>query len=79
MGLSIILIVFSQKSEFFHKISANLSLVVLPIQYLVNTPIKTNALDATNIITQQQLVADNARLHVHKWLSRIEITKTSVS
>ncbi|PMB54681.1 Rod shape-determining protein MreC [Coxiella-like endosymbiont] len=75
ISLSIVLILLDQKTFFFHKIRANLSLVVFPIQYLVNTPIKTIHWIATNITTQQQLMADNARLRAHEWLLESKLQK----
>lgn len=75
ISLSIVLILLDQKTFFFHKIRANLSLVVFPIQYLVNAPIKTIHWIATNITTQQQLMADNARLRAHEWLLESKLQK----
>lgn len=75
MGLSIVLILLDQKAAFFQKVRADLSLVVLPIQYLVNAPIKTIHWIATNITTQQQLMADNARLRAHEWLLQSKLQK----
>ncbi len=48
---------------------------MFPIQYLVNTPIKTIHWIATNITTQQQLMADNARLRAHEWLLESKLQK----
>ena len=68
IGLAVVLILLDQKAVFFQKVQADLSLVVLPIQYLVNTPIKTIHWISMNITTQRQLVVDNARLRAHEWL-----------
>lgn len=78
MGLSIVLILLDQKAGFFQKVRADLSLVVLPIQYLVNAPIKTIQWIATNITTQQQLMVDNARLRAHEWLLESKLQKLLV-
>ena len=75
MGLAIVLIFLNQNAAFFHKFRADLSLIVLPIQYLVNAPIKTIHWVATNITTQQQLVADNVRLRAHEWLLESKLQK----
>lgn len=68
MGLAVTLIVLDRESTFFQKTRADLALVVLPIQYLVDAPIKTIHWIATHVIAQQQLVADNARLRANELL-----------
>lgn len=75
MGLAITLIILDQKATFFQKIWADLALVVLPIQYLVNAPIKTIHWIAMNVTTQQQLVADSARLRAHELLLESKLQK----
>ncbi|MFW0073018.1 MAG: rod shape-determining protein MreC [Coxiella-like endosymbiont] len=75
IGLAVTLIVLDQKVTFFQKIRANLVLAVLPIQYLVNVPIKTIHWIATNVTTQQQLVADSARLRAHELLLESKLQK----
>lgn len=75
MGIAILLLILDQKSSFFQKVKSDVSLVVLPIQYLVNAPIKTIHWLATNITTQQELLADNARLRAHEWLLEAKLQK----
>ncbi|AML48636.1 rod shape-determining protein MreC [Coxiella burnetii] len=75
MGLAIALIVLDQKALFFQKIRADLALVVLPLQYLVSVPIKTIHWIAINVTTQQELVADNARLRAHELLLESKLQK----
>lgn len=77
IGLAVTLIVLDQKVTFFQKIRANLVLAVLPIQYLVNVPIKTIHWIATNVTTQQQLVADSARLRAHELLLESKFTASN--
>ena len=78
MSLAIVLILFGQKSVFFQKIQTDLSLVVLPVQYLVNVPIKIIHWIAANIATKQQLVINNSRLHKHEWLLESKLQKLLV-
>jgi rod shape-determining protein MreC len=68
MVLAVVLMILDQKAVFFQKVRADLSMIVLPIQYLVNTPIKTVHWAATSIATQQQLLSDNAQLRAHELL-----------
>ena len=75
MGLAVTLIVLDQRAAFFQKIRADLALLVLPVQYLVNAPIKTIHWIATNVTTQQQLVADNARLRARELLLESKLQK----
>ena len=65
----------TQKLHFFQKTRADLALVVLPIQYLVNAPIKAIHWIVTNVTTQQQLVADSARLRAHELLLESKLQK----
>ena len=78
IGLAVTLIILDQKAAFFQKIRANLALAVLPIQYLVNVPIKTIHWIATNFATQQQLVDDSARLRTHELLLESKLQKLIV-
>ncbi len=72
---AVTLMIFDQKALFFQKFRSDLSLVVLPIQYLVNAPIKTVHWIATSITTQQELLADNARLRAHELLLESKLQK----
>lgn len=49
--------------------------MVLPLQYLVSVPIKTIHWIAINVTTQQELVADNARLRAHELLLESKLQK----
>lgn len=73
--LAAVLMVLTQKSVFFQKIHSDLSLVVLPIQYLVNAPIKTVRWVVNSVSTEQQLLADNARLRAHELLLESKLQK----
>lgn len=64
-----------QRAVFFKKLRADLSLVVLPIQYLVNAPIKTVRWVVIGVSSQQQLLADNARLRAHEFLLESRLQK----
>lgn len=75
MVLAVTLMIFDQKSVFFQQVRADLSMVVLPVQYLVNGPIKTVHWVATSVTTQQELLADNARLRAHELLLESRLQK----
>ena len=78
MGLAIALIILDQKVLFFQKIRADLALALIPLQYLVSVPIKTIHWITINVTTQQQLVADNARLRAHELLLESKLQKLLV-
>lgn len=65
----------TQKSTFFQKVHSELSLVVLPIQYSVNAPIKLVHWIVSSVTTEQQLLADNARLRAHELLLESKLQK----
>lgn len=67
--------VLDQKAIFFQKIRSDLSVVVLPIQYLVDVPIKTVHWIVSSVTSQQQLLADNARLRAHELLLQSKLQK----
>lgn len=67
--------VLDQKAVFFKKVHADLSVVVLPIQYLVDIPIKTVHWILNGVTSQQQLLADNARLRAHELLLQSKLQK----
>lgn len=67
--------VLDQKAIFFQKIRSDLSVAVLPIQYLVDVPIKTVHWIVSSVTSQQQLLADNARLRAHELLLQSKLQK----
>ncbi|QTS83660.1 rod shape-determining protein MreC [Coxiella endosymbiont of Amblyomma nuttalli] len=75
VGLAITLLVLDQKAAFFQKTRAYLAFIVLPMQYLVNAPIKTLHWIATSITTQEQLIDDNTRLRAHELLLESKLQK----
>lgn len=60
---------------FFQTASSYLNLVVLPIQYIVNTPIKMTQWLASSITTQDRLLAENARLRAHEFLLQARLQR----
>ena len=64
-----------QKALFFQKVRSHLALVVLPIQYVVDTPIKVVHWVVTGVTTQQELLADNAQLRAHELLLESKLQK----
>ena len=67
--------VLDQKAIFFKKVRSDLSVVVLPIQYFVDVPIKTVRWIVSSVTSQQQLLADNARLRAHELLLQSKLQK----
>ncbi len=75
MILAMVFMIMDQQVATFRKIHSDLSLLVLPIQYLVNWPIKTIHWAATSVTTQQDLLGDNARLRAHELLLEAKMQK----
>ncbi|WP_256375963.1 rod shape-determining protein MreC [Coxiella endosymbiont of Amblyomma sculptum] len=75
IGLSIVLIFFDWKVEFFQKIRNNLLLIVFPIQYLVDAPIKAIHWITAHISTQQLLIEENTHLRTYEWLLEARLQK----
>lgn len=75
MVFALTLMILDQKAIFFQKVRANLSLVVLPVQYLVDVPVKTVHWIANSVTTQQRLLAENAQLRAHELLLESRLQK----
>lgn len=50
------------------RLRLSLNVLILPIQYVVNTPIKLTHWVATSLSTEHRLLAENARLRAHDFL-----------
>lgn len=59
---SLILMTVDHRSDYMEKVRAYLSVVVYPIQYVVNFPIKASQWLSTSFGGQVQLIKENARL-----------------
>ncbi len=74
--LSIALIVLDQRSlPAFKKLRENLSLIVLPVQYMVDAPIKVAYWLSDSMSSQHQLLGENARLRAHELLLESKLQK----
>lgn len=62
--LALILMFLDHRSEYLHDLHAKLSVMVFPIQVLVDTPIKVINWVSTGFTLQRQLLEENARLKV---------------
>ncbi len=62
--LALILMFLDHRSEYLHNLHAKLSVMVFPIQVLVDTPIKVINWVSTGFTLQRQLLEENARLKV---------------
>ncbi len=67
--------IFDHQSKRFHQFRETLSVVSMPIQYLVSTPIKTAHWLGTSITNQRNLIEDNARLRAHELLLESKLQK----
>jgi len=72
---AIALMLLDTKAVFFKKVRSDLSVAVLPIQYLVDVPIKTVHWILNSVTSQQELLADNARLRAHELLLQSKLQK----
>ena len=52
----------------FHRFRSSLSIIVLPLQYIVDTPIKLTRWLGDSVSTQHELIDENARLRAHELL-----------
>lgn len=78
MIMALALMILDQKAIFFQKVRSDLSLAALPIQYLVNAPIKSVHWVSNTLTTQQSLLAENARLRAHELLLESRLQKLLV-
>jgi rod shape-determining protein MreC len=67
--------ILDQKAHFFKPIHTRLSVIVLPIQYLINTPINFVHRITDNVTRHQELLDDNARLRAHQFLLQAKLQK----
>lgn len=74
--LAIILILCDQRSVFFHQeIRPKLAVISVPLQMLVNAPIKTIHWLGTSVTTEKQLLEENARLRARELLLESRLQK----
>ena len=66
--LSLLLMTLDHRWPSFHKVRADLSLVVLPIQYLVDVPVHTVANISSFFTSRKTLLHDNNRLRTQQLL-----------
>ncbi len=75
---AIVSMVMDHRSSEFHRFRARLSVVILPVQVLVNTPIKWAHWLGTSVTAQQRLLEENARLRAHELLLESKLQKLLV-
>lgn len=78
MALAVGLMVLNQRLPAFQKIRRQLDWAVLPIQLVVDWPIKTVHALAMRLTTQQALLKDNASLRAHELLLQAKLQKLLV-
>jgi rod shape-determining protein MreC len=75
MILSILLMILDRHWEDFQRIKSLLSVTTLPIQYIVDWPAQWVSWASTNIITQHQLLVENAELRANQLLLEAKLQK----
>lgn len=73
--VAIVLMVMDHRSPGFHHFRSRLSIVVFPVQFIVNTPIKWVHWLSTSVVAQQRLLQENAALKAHDSLLESKLKK----
>lgn len=73
--LSFSLFFFEQNSVFFRHIRFELSTLTLPVQKLVDAPVRLFTWLSSTIVTQQHLINDNARLRANELLLEAKLQR----
>jgi len=76
--VAIVLMVMDHRSPGFHRFRTRLAVVVVPIQVVVNTPIKWVHWLGTGVVAQQHLLEENARIKAHELLLESKLKKLLV-
>ncbi len=72
---SLVFIFLDIRVASFREVHSNLSLIMLPIHYLVDLPIQSSHWAVNSIISQHKLLADNARFREHELLLESKLQK----
>lgn len=75
MVVSILCILLDNRSENFHLWRTRLEVVVMPIQEMVNGPIKMVHWLSSNITAQRKLLDENAELRAHEFVLESKLQK----
>ena len=78
LSFAIVLMVMDHRSPGFHRFRSHLTMLVMPIQVLVNAPIKWVHWLGTGVIAQQHLLEENAGLKAHELLLESKLKKLLV-
>ena len=73
--LGLFLIILDHDSSTFHRLRNDVAVVVTPIQFIVNTPIKMWHWAVNSFSTQQAVIDDNAKLRAHEFLLEAKLQK----
>ncbi len=73
--LAILLMIFDHRTVYFVKVRAMLSIVVTPLQYVVDWPIEFVDWIGTSFTTHQKLLAENTSLRVQQLLLKARLQK----
>jgi rod shape-determining protein MreC len=75
LALALLLMVFDHCNSSFNKFRSSLSVIVVPLQYVVAEPIRLVNLVVSDFSTQQQLAQKNARLNAELVLLQAKLQK----
>lgn len=67
--------ILDQRLIYFQKVQANLSVIAVPFQYVVNAPIQMVSRISQSITTQQRLLEENARLRAQHLMLQAKLQR----
>lgn len=75
MGISLVLMVIDHRYSYLEAVRAQLSVVVLPIQYAVDSPVRAAKWLSTSLSARQQLLEENEKLREENLQLRFSLQK----
>lgn len=73
--VSILFMFMDHRSPYFQRFQQNMSVVVAPLQYLVNTPVEFVQWMGGNFVSQQQAVQENAQLRAQQLMLQAKLQR----
>lgn len=73
--MSVICMFLDNRSAYFQRFQQHISVVVVPLQYLVNTPVEFVQWVGGNIVSQQQAVQENAQLRAQQLMLQAKLQR----
>jgi rod shape-determining protein MreC len=75
--LSVAMMAMDHRQQHLESIRGGLSVLVYPLQYLVNLPVSASSWIGENMSTRETLLAENARLKMQQTLFKAQLQKLS--